>query len=164
MKKAFRAPQDRAQYVVYFLKLQDGFYYVGITRNLERRLKEHLSGKGCVVTHAHRPTKLVARWNIGVVSYNEAQIVEDEFTVALMRSYGNKVRGGCWCRTKEKTSRIIKETTIPDPRLWFEGDYTERVLGSERLVERKMRTKRKSKMKGMSRAQKVQFVCSGKRR
>ena len=43
----------------YILLCANGKYYVGSTDNLERRLKEHESGRGCGFTKAHLPVKLV---------------------------------------------------------------------------------------------------------
>ena len=45
--------------VVYILRCCDGTYYVGSTRNLDRRLAEHESGDGAVYTRHRRPVALV---------------------------------------------------------------------------------------------------------
>lgn len=42
-------------WTVYILKLSNGSYYTGITNNLERRLKKHISGKGSKYVRAHLP-------------------------------------------------------------------------------------------------------------
>ncbi|MDR0524439.1 MAG: GIY-YIG nuclease family protein [Spirochaetaceae bacterium] len=44
----------------YILECGDGSYYVGSTKNLERRLLQHQSGKGgAKYTRSHSPVKLV---------------------------------------------------------------------------------------------------------
>lgn len=46
----------------YILECQDNTYYVGSTSNIERRLKQHLSGE-CRYTKSRLPIKLVFRKN-----------------------------------------------------------------------------------------------------
>jgi len=43
----------------YMLRCADGSYYVGSTRDLERRLREHQSGEGATYTRRRRPVELV---------------------------------------------------------------------------------------------------------
>ena len=44
---------------VYILRCSDGSYYVGSTRDLDRRLAEHASGNGAAYTRHRRPVTLV---------------------------------------------------------------------------------------------------------
>ena len=44
---------------VYILRCKDNSLYTGWTTNIERRLKEHNSGKGAKYTKGRRPCKLV---------------------------------------------------------------------------------------------------------
>ncbi|HEY0889285.1 MAG TPA: GIY-YIG nuclease family protein [Nocardioides sp.] len=43
----------------YILRCADGSYYVGSTRNLEKRLWEHSNGMGAEYTKRRRPVELV---------------------------------------------------------------------------------------------------------
>lgn len=43
---------------VYILKCRDGSLYTGITNDPQKRLKEHISGKGGRYTRSHRPVKI----------------------------------------------------------------------------------------------------------
>lgn len=43
----------------YILRCGDGSYYVGSTRDLERRMTEHYAGKGSTYTSRHMPVELV---------------------------------------------------------------------------------------------------------
>ncbi len=45
--------------VTYILLCSNGEYYVGSTTSLERRLKEHQSGRGGQFTSSHLPVELV---------------------------------------------------------------------------------------------------------
>ncbi len=46
-------------YFFYILKCSDGSYYVGLTTNLENRVKTHNQGKGPTYTAKRRPVQLV---------------------------------------------------------------------------------------------------------
>lgn len=43
----------------YMLECSDGTFYTGYTTNLERRLKQHNSGKGSKYTRCRLPVKLI---------------------------------------------------------------------------------------------------------
>ncbi|MDQ2178382.1 GIY-YIG nuclease family protein [Marinifilum sp. D714] len=43
----------------YILKCNDGSYYTGSTKNLDKRLEEHMLGLGSHFTKKHLPVKLV---------------------------------------------------------------------------------------------------------
>ncbi len=51
--------KDVPFYHIYILHCSDGSYYVGLTSNLEIRLKEHQSGRGTFYTSRRLPVKLV---------------------------------------------------------------------------------------------------------
>lgn len=44
---------------VYIIECKDTLLYTGITKDLERRVKEHSSGNGCRFTKYRTPIKLV---------------------------------------------------------------------------------------------------------
>jgi putative endonuclease len=44
---------------MYILKFGNGLYYVGSTKNLEKRLEQHQLGEGANFTRKHLPVKLV---------------------------------------------------------------------------------------------------------
>lgn len=47
---------------LYVLRCNDGSFYTGITKDLDRRLEEHQSGRGAKYTRAHLPVSLIAAW------------------------------------------------------------------------------------------------------
>ena len=64
-------------YFVYILKCKDRTLYTGITTDLERRLKEHKSGKGAKFTRARRAGRIVyfeRKQNRSTASKREAEI------------------------------------------------------------------------------------------
>jgi len=46
-------------YSVYILSCADDSFYTGLTRDLNRRLSEHMKGQGARWTREHLPVKLV---------------------------------------------------------------------------------------------------------
>lgn len=44
---------EKWKWYVYIIECLDGFYYTGVTYNLERRMEQHFSGKGCKFTAKH---------------------------------------------------------------------------------------------------------------
>lgn len=74
---------------VYILKsLKNGQYYIGSTNDLERRLIEHNSGKGCLTTKRLLPFELV---------------FQEEFEYELCRKIEYKLKS-------LKSRKIIEET------------------------------------------------------
>lgn len=62
---------------MYILECADGSYYVGSTKNLERRMAEHLSGLGSRYTSGRLPVKLVYGEEYSRISdsyYREKQV------------------------------------------------------------------------------------------
>jgi predicted GIY-YIG superfamily endonuclease len=161
----FVIPKDKGNYYLYFLELRDGYYYVGITRNLEKRLYQHCSGRGSVVTRKHKPLRLICAWFLGEMTYLEAQYIEDEFTIYFMSKYGGRVRGGRWCKNKENVKKILRKTIEYSPCEQYPIEKENQVLQTKIFVRHIKRRKRKSKkgknLKGLSRDEKVKVLCSG---
>ena len=82
-------------YFVYMLLCQDGSYYIGSSNNIEKRLEDHLNGKGGKYTKSHKPIKLV---------YQESLENKSE---ALKREYRLKQ----WSRAKKET--LIQSVIFP---------------------------------------------------
>ena len=55
---------------VYMLRCSDGSLYTGITTDVDRRVKEHNSGKGSKYVRSRRPAELV--WREDAKSRSEA--------------------------------------------------------------------------------------------
>lgn len=101
-------------WMLYVLRLEHGYHYIGITTNLKHRLSQHESSKGALVTKQHKPIKLLGVYSVGYMSYEEAEKYEDAFTLAMVIDHGKKWRGGRYCngckqKTAEKLYRQIDE-------------------------------------------------------
>jgi predicted GIY-YIG superfamily endonuclease len=86
----------------YVLELEGGNYYVGISGNLERRLRQHAEGTGAEWTRRHRPVRLALQHPYDVSNDAEAERLEDLMTLQVMAQHGlRKVRGGHFCNTED---------------------------------------------------------------
>lgn len=92
---------------VYCLELEDGYYYIGSSRNIESRFYEHLDGDGSMWTSLHKPIRIIE------VLTNVNTFEEDRMVKQYMSVYGiDKVRGGTYISEKlseEDISFIQKE-------------------------------------------------------
>src|SRR5580693_4305536 len=83
---------------LYVLELANNNFYVGMTRNVEARFKQHRSGVGSHWTAQHQPLRVMRCVNTGLTLDSEAARVEDALTVQTMEQFGRQhVRGGQYC-------------------------------------------------------------------
>jgi predicted GIY-YIG superfamily endonuclease len=76
---------------IYILKLRAGKYYIGKTRNIEKRYEEHLTGTGSGWTKKHKPVYLIKTIK------STSQFDEDKYVKEYMAKYGiENVRGGSY--------------------------------------------------------------------
>ena len=59
---------------VYILQCRDGSFYVGSTRDLERRVSQHNAGEGAAYTRHRRP--VVLRWSAHYDRVEDAYVAE----------------------------------------------------------------------------------------
>jgi putative endonuclease len=53
------ANTDKSCWCVYVLKCRNNYLYIGLTNNLEKRLKEHTTGRGSKFVRSHQPFELI---------------------------------------------------------------------------------------------------------
>jgi len=76
---------------IYILKLDQGKYYVGKSKNVAQRYQEHLQGQGSAWTRKYKPMKL------DTVIENASPFDEDKQVKIYMAKYGiENVRGGTY--------------------------------------------------------------------
>lgn len=88
--------------IIYILELEKDKFYVGKSRNFERRLNQHTFGKGSAWTQLYKTTKVHKTFQFSVNSEFEEIEKENEVTLQLMKERGwQNVRGGWWCNTSD---------------------------------------------------------------
>lgn len=91
---------------VYVLELQKGYIYVGKSKNIKGRLKQHVNGKGAVFTREYKPTgKLLPR--LGTLRGDGDGPERDETLRQMYALTPQKVRGWKYCN---------KSLSMPDLR------------------------------------------------
>ena len=96
---------------IYILKLEEGKYYVGRTKDLNKRTIEHFKLNGSEWTKKYKPVEILST-HIG------DNFEEEKLTLTIMDKYGiDNVRGGSYCKIsltdseKEKIQQIIYSLT-----------------------------------------------------
>jgi len=93
-------------FIIYVLQLQDDCFYIGKTKDLDRRVEEHKRGEGSAWTKLHPVVKLKETFNGD--SYSEDRLVKN-----YMQIYGiDKVRGGSYSQielSSETITFLIRE-------------------------------------------------------
>ncbi len=85
-------------YYVYVLELEHGKYYVGISKNVKARLRQHQNGDGADWTSIHKPIRIIYQENTQLVNKKEAEHIENVTTLQWMLMKGkDNVRGGDYC-------------------------------------------------------------------
>ena len=96
---------------IYILKLEEGKYYVGRTKDLNKRTIEHFKLNGSEWTKKYKPVEILST-HVG------DNFEEEKLTLTIMDKYGiDNVRGGSYCKIslsdseKEKIQQIIYSLT-----------------------------------------------------
>lgn len=90
---------EEKPYTLYALRLNGGYWYIGIAKNIEKRFKQHLNGKGAMWTSLHKPIAVHETRVLDTNLMSEAAVYEDELTLDYARNYGHIfVRGGGYCQ------------------------------------------------------------------
>ena len=85
--------------LVYILKLKNDKRYVGYTNNYKKRMKQHFTGKGSMVTRKYAPVKIERV--IPCYNKNHGLTVEKNVTQRYRQKYGeNMVRGAGYTNSK----------------------------------------------------------------
>lgn len=106
---------EPVQIHLYVHALQDDCFYVGLTKDVETRTKQHQLGDGAKWTKLHPPIRLLHAVNTGTTSTPVALKLEDEMTIALMERYGiERVRGGRYTVLQQE----LVERTLKSHNVW----------------------------------------------
>ena len=103
MNKSFEErTEETIERSIYILKCEDDFYYIGESKTkwLQRRIKQQFGekigiGKQSEFCKKHQPIEVVSTFDLGILSYKEAEIIENAWTKIFVDRFGkDKVRGG----------------------------------------------------------------------
>ena len=98
--------------LLYVLKLEHSCWYVGMSRNVDKRFKAHKKG-GTIWTKEHTPLEIHEVRETGLTSDSEASKLEDELTFEYARRYGlDVVRGGGFCQRKPHWPKELLEPDL----------------------------------------------------
>lgn len=110
--------QIRAEYFdkpisLYALRLEDGCYYVGMSRNPENRFKKHLKGKGANWTKLHPPIEMIEIRKLDITEDSAGALREDGMTIEYAMKYGSDVvRGGGYCQQKPRWPQEVMQNEM----------------------------------------------------
>jgi hypothetical protein len=79
---------------IYVLKCENNKYYVGRTKNIEKRVIQHFTLDGSKWTKKYKPIEIINQ-------YDGDEFDEEKYTLLTMDKYGiENVRGGSYCKMK----------------------------------------------------------------
>lgn len=107
---------SRDHYWLYSLRLEQGKYYIGISKRPINRIGQHFSGYyGAQWTKKYRPETILETRDLGPITRSEAEYIEKEETLRLMEIYGyQNVRGGDLVYRGEYVKRFNRFFTDKD--------------------------------------------------
>ncbi len=109
--------KNHRNYWVYVLKLTNGKYYVGLSKNVDKRFDMHRNGKGAKWTKLYTPIRIIERVATPYYSYKLAGPLEDKKTIQLMKKYGKEnVRGGIYCAVNQDVIDEMEEHKLSNSR------------------------------------------------
>ena len=119
MNKSFEErTEETIERSIYILKCEDDFYYIGESKTkwLQRRIKQQFGekigiGKQSEFCKKHKPIEVVSTFDLGILSYKEAEIIENAWTKIFVDRFGkDKVRGGISCLGEDEKKDISSNT------------------------------------------------------
>lgn len=98
---------------LYALRLEEDCWYIGMSRNPERRFKKHGTNKGAQWTRLFLPIEIAEIRDTGLLDDAEACRMEDDMTIEYAMKYGSdKVRGGGYCQRKPRWPDVIIQNEL----------------------------------------------------
>lgn len=83
---------------IYVLECENGYYYIGLSANIEQRLSDHFQNLGSLFTQAHKPLRVIEKNHIIFMGSTPCQRPcqeENRKTEEYIKKYGfERVCGG----------------------------------------------------------------------
>jgi hypothetical protein len=111
---------------IYILKLESNKYYIGKSKNIEKRYNDHLNGYGSVWTKIYKPIEILKIIN------NVSPFEEDKYVKEYMNIYGiDNVRGGSYVK---ETLNIFDKISLKK-ELWGANDLCLRCGSNSHFIK-----------------------------
>jgi predicted GIY-YIG superfamily endonuclease len=81
-------------YILYILKLENNFWYIGITNNIVNRWYKHINGNGSQWTKKHKPLEVYEIFQTNTDLKGLAEVLENNKFIEYARKYGFDYVGG----------------------------------------------------------------------
>lgn len=91
---------------LYVLLLEHGYYYVGISRDVHKRFKEHQEGN-IKFTTRHKPERIFIQFSCGTEVCSEAEQLEKKMTLLFAQKFGSDKVFGAGFRWYFKDGVIV---------------------------------------------------------
>ncbi len=94
-------------YFVYMLLCRGGVYYTGLAADVEKRYRQHLSGKGAKFTRSYPPEAIAAVWRCG----DKSTAARVEYAIKKHLTHQQKVQ---LAAAPETLAALLPETAAWD--------------------------------------------------
>lgn len=119
MSKSFeKRTEGTVERSIYILRCENDFYYIGESKTkwLEMRIRQQFgekikNGGPSAFCEKHKPVEVVSTFDLGILTYKEAEIIENAWTKIYVNRFGkDKVRGGISCLGEDEKKNISSDT------------------------------------------------------
>ena len=94
-------------YFVYMLLCRGGVYYTGLAADVEKRYRQHLSGKGAKFTRSYPPEAIAAVWRCG----DKSTVAKVEYAIKKYLTHQQKQQ---LAAAPETLAALLPETAAWD--------------------------------------------------
>ena len=94
-------------YFVYMLLCRGGVYYTGLAADVEKRYRQHLSGKGAKFTRSYPPEAIAAVWRCG----GKSTAARVEYAIKKHLTHQQKAQ---LAAAPERLAELLPETAVWD--------------------------------------------------
>jgi putative endonuclease len=96
---------DSISWYIYVLLCNGGYFYIGITLNIDKRLHQHNTQTGANFTKKHKPIRCIYTECLNTLNKKEASKIETLYTRFYRSIYGaDNVVGGKLLQLKSPTN------------------------------------------------------------
>lgn len=119
MNKSFEnRTEGTVERSIYILRCENDFYYIGESKTkwLKMRIRQQFgekikNGGPSAFCEKHKPVEVVSTFDLGILTYKEAEIIENAWTKIFVNRFGkDKVRGGISCLGEDEKKNISSDT------------------------------------------------------